>query len=105
MAGRWFDASLDAESWGDEQLQAGCLREVAIYDDDGAGLGAAFIEVTCVMKSSQIGVLCNVEYLGATWEDYPWSSNFGNARSPGATTSRELVHFCRCCSQLRRRSD
>ena len=104
MPGRWFDASQNAECWDGERLQAGCLREIVVYDDDGADQGAAFVRVTQKGKSNQHGALCSVEFLGATDKDYHWYANPANAGAPGAITKKEVVHFCRCSAQKCKRS-
>ena len=104
MPGRWFDASRDAEFWDGERLQVGCLREIVVYDDNGAEQGAAFVRITRKGKSNQHGALCSVEFLGATEKDYYWYANPANAGTPGAITKKELVHFCRCSPQKCKRS-
>ena len=99
MPGRWLDASRDAESWDDEQPQAGCLREVVVYDLMGGERGAAFVRITRKGRTDHHGALCWVEFLGATAEDYYWFCNPAAAGSPGAITKKELIHFCRCCAR------
>ena len=77
MPEQWFDGPLDAECWEVERLQAGCLREIVIYDRDGVDHGTAFVRVC--EEASFVNMACFVE--SSSWV-LLWRTSTGSATQP-----------------------